>query len=181
MGVKGETVGRKDAPHRAFLFWIARGGFGVMIDDTGEAWHGSEPSDVAAYLSEYTLSEEAYPATAFRLIRCPCRSIEFLVERAREVTKRMCPACNRSKFICRTGSDWKEAAAEEGVDQYQCSGCGSSRANVTVGFAGYPEAPELDAVKWFYVGLRCVRCGELCCYNGGKVGRGPARLVYRRA
>ncbi len=93
-----------------------------MIDDTGNAWHGSDPSDVAAYLARYTATEEAYPATAFRLIRCPCRSIEFLVERSREVTKRTCLACNRSKFICRARSDWAEAVAEEGGEQYQCSG-----------------------------------------------------------
>jgi hypothetical protein len=59
--------------------------------------------------------------------------------------------------------------------------CGSKQANVAVGFAGYDEDPKLDAVKWFYVGLRCARCGVLCCFNDGKVGRGPAKLVSRRA
>ena len=153
----------------------------MAIDDSGKAWHGDCPADVAAYLAEYTASEEVYPATAFRAIRCPCRSIKFRVQRAGEVTLRVCPACKRRKFICRLASDWEEAAEEEGVEPYRCTGCGAAQANITVGFAGYPEAPALDAVKWFYVGLRCVRCGELCCYNGGKVGRGPARLVYRRA
>jgi hypothetical protein len=153
----------------------------VAIDDSGEAWHGDDPADVAAYLAEYTASEEAYPATAFRAIRCPCRSIKFRVERAGEVTRRLCPSCKRSKFICRAAEDWAEAVAEEEVERYRCTGCESTQANVTVGFAGYPESPELDAVKWFYIGLRCVRCGELCCYNNGKVARGPARQMYRQA
>ncbi len=153
----------------------------VAIDDTGNVWHGSEPADVAEYLAKYTASEAAYPATAFRAIRCPCGQIKFRVERARGVTRRVCPGCKRSKFICRSSADWQEAVAEAGAERYRCQGCRSVQANITVGFAGYPEAPELDAVKWFYVGLRCVQCGELCCYNDGKIGRGPARLVYRRA
>lgn len=152
-----------------------------LCDDSGEWWTGSGPSDVAPYLAEYTTVHAAYPATAFRLIRCPCRSLQYRVDRAREVTRRRCAACKRTKFICRQLGDWQEAVAEEGAEPYRCVTCGSARANITVGFAGYPEAPKLDAVKWFYVGLRCVRCGVLCCFNDGKVARGPARLMYRRA
>jgi hypothetical protein len=152
----------------------------MAIDRSGEYWKGSHPADVADYLAEYTASEEAYPATAFRLIRCPCRSLQFRVDRAWLVTRRLCASCKRTKFICRTKADWEEGVAEEGVESYRCGACGSARANVTVGFAGYDD-PKLDAVRWFYVGLRCVRCGELCCFGDGKVGRGPAALVYRRA
>ena len=93
----------------------------------------------------------------------------------------VCAACWRSKFICRAKGDWQEAEAEEGVEHYACASCGSKKANIAVGFAGYEENPELDAVKWFYVGLQCATCGVLAYFNNGKVGRGPAADVYRRA
>ncbi len=65
----------------------------------------------------------------------------------------------------------------EGVEAYACVECGSSEANVIIGFAQY-EDPSIDAVKWFYVGIRCTVCGVLGCFNDGKVGWGPAAQVY---
>jgi hypothetical protein len=153
----------------------------MAIDDSGEWWVGSDAADIAAYLTVYTRSEGAYPVKVCRLIRCPCGSLRFRVARAAEVTQRICAACGRRKFICRAKADWEEAEAEESVEPYICVSCGSKEANLAVGFAGYEENPELDAVKWFYVGLRCATCGVLGCFNDGKVGRGPAAEVYRRA
>jgi hypothetical protein len=153
----------------------------VTIETAGKWWVGSDPADVADYLAAYTRSAEAYPTDAYRAIKCPCGSRRFRVTRAGSVTRRVCPACGRSKFICRAAGDWEEAVAERRGERYQCVECRSTLANVTVGFAGYEENPELDAVKWFYVGLRCARCGVLCCFNDGKVGRGSAAHVYRRA
>jgi hypothetical protein len=153
----------------------------MAIDDSGEWWVGSEAADIAEYLTAYTCAEGAYPVKACRLIQCPCGSLRFRVARAAEVTRRVCPACRRTKFICRLKGDWEEAEAEEGVESYTCVSCGSKHANIAVGFAGYDQNPGLDAVKWFYVGLRCAKCGVLGCFNDGKVGRGPAAQVYRRA
>jgi hypothetical protein len=76
--------------------------------------------------------------------------------------------------------DWVEAVEEDGIERYRCIGCGGEEANVGVGFAGYPENPEVDGVKWFYVGVRCVGCGILGCFNEGKVGWGPAVDVYHK-
>jgi hypothetical protein len=152
----------------------------VAIDTSGRWWTGSRPQDIASYLEEYTGLHEAYPATAFRLIRCPCRSLEFRVARALAVTRRVCAGCRRTKFICRSRADWEEARREERIAPYRCAGCGSTKANITVGFAAYDD-PKVDAVKWYYVGLRCPRCGVLCCFNDGKAGWGPARRVYRTA
>ena len=44
-----------------------------------------------------------------------------------------------------------------------------------------PAEPELpDAVLWFFVGVRCSKCGILDCFNDGKVGRGPmAEATFR--
>jgi hypothetical protein len=88
------------------------------------------------------------------------------------------------RYISRFGNDagWNEAAAEEKPEAYRCVGCGGLQVNVCLGFAGNEhhggakgkrkqEVP--DAVLWFYVGVRCVKCGILGCFNDNKVGRGP--------
>ena len=53
----------------------------------------------------------------------------------------------------------EEAVEEEEPEPYYCVNCDCEDANVRVGFAGYSEDKKLDAVKWFYVGVRCARCG----------------------
>jgi hypothetical protein len=82
-------------------------------------------------------------------------------------------------MVCRGVEEWEESEAEEGAEPYSCVDCASQEANVLVGFARYDEAPELDAVKWFYVGVRCAHCGILGCFNDGKIGRSPAADVYK--
>ena len=69
---------------------------------------------------------------------------------------------------------------QEGEDKYFCEECMGETAHLCLGFAGYPEAPNLDAVKWFYLGARCCECGLDECFNDGKVGRGPmSEKVFR--
>jgi hypothetical protein len=57
--------------------------------------------------------------------------------------------------------------------------CEAQEANVMVGFALYDEHPDIDGVKWFYVGVRCADRGILGCFNDGKIGRCPAAEVYK--
>jgi hypothetical protein len=146
-----------------------------MIDKTGASWTGSERSDIEAYLAEYTATEEAYPATAFHPIACRCGSDRFKVVRARSTTQRTCLSCGEVRYICRDGDPihWSEEVDEENPEPYTCADCRGNAVNVCLGFAGYPEKPGLNAVKWFYVGVRCCRCGALGCFNSGKVGRRP--------
>lgn len=152
----------------------------MAIDDSGEWWVGSEPKDIQEYLEVYTRSEDAaYPAAAYRPVHCKCGLDQFMLERAGAVTRRTCTACGQSSFICRQAEDWAEAEEEEGVEPYSCIACESKQANLAIGFAGYEEDPQLDAIKWFYVGVRCANCGILSCFNDGKVGQGPASEVYK--
>jgi len=150
----------------------------MAIGRSGEWWVGSDLSDVSEFLAAFTQSEDAYPAREFKEVRCPCGSERYRLERAAEVTRRTCAACGSSRVILRTDEDWEEAEVEEGKEPYECAICTCKEANVVVGFAGYDEDPELDGVKWFYVGVRCAACGLLGCFNDGKVGRGPAAEVY---
>ena len=149
----------------------------MAIDDSGEWWVGSEAADIETYLAAYTQSEGAYSTTAYRVIICSCGSDRFSLERASEVTRRRCAACGCSGYICRQAEDWEEAEVEEEVEPYLCVHCGCQEANIGVGFTGY-EPLEFDAVKWFFVGVRCADCGILGCFNDGKVGWGPADQVY---
>ncbi|MBL8799098.1 MAG: HNH endonuclease, partial [Planctomycetia bacterium] len=119
---------------------------------------------LAQYLARYTAEEQAYPATAFYPVACACSSDRFTLDRAGTVTRRTCIGCEQVRFIDRfgTGDGWLEAVEDqegEDEDAYFCAACAGDQAHVCLGFAGYPEAPELDAVKWFYVGVRCAACG----------------------
>jgi hypothetical protein len=140
-------------------------------------------STLAEFLAQYTAAEEAYPATAFLPLTCPCGSDHFRLARAGSSTQRTCSRCGAVRTIARFGDSagWEEAVQYgEGEESFYCTGCGADKASVCLGFAGYPEAPGVDAVKWFYVGVRCCVCGRDECFNDGKVGRGPmAEAVFR--
>jgi hypothetical protein len=153
----------------------------VAIDDSGAWWVGSEAEDIEPYLRAYTESEGCYVVSAFRLVHCGCGSNRFRLERAGEIARRECVACGSKAFTCRVAEDWEEAVEEEGAESYTCVECRCEEANIGIGFARYDEAPELDAIKWYYVGVRCVACGILGCFSDGKVGRGPAEEVYQQA
>lgn len=133
-------------------------------------------SSLAEFLATNTAEEEAYPATAFWPITCFCGSDHFRLARTRSVTQRTCTRCGAVRYIARFGdaSGWEEAIHDgEEAEWFSCAGCGGDKAIVCLGFAGYPETPELNSVKWFYVGVRCCECGLNECFNDGKVGRGP--------
>jgi hypothetical protein len=153
----------------------------MAIDSSGEWWTGSEPADIRDFLAAYTRLDGAYPSSMYRSIRCPCGSDRFRLERARSIVRRTCPACRASSFTCRDSDHWDEAVAGDVAEPYACVECSSPEANIMIGFALYDEAPEIDAVKWFYVGIRCAGCGVLGCFGDGKVGRGPAADVYDSA
>jgi hypothetical protein len=136
------------------------------------------------YLAHFTTTTQAYPATAFHRVTCPCGSDHFTLDRAGTITRRVCTGCGQVRYIDRfgTGDGWLEAVEDqEGADAFFCEACGNDEARVCLGFAGYPESPDIDAVKWYYVGVRCTACGADECFNDGKVGRGPmAELVFRQ-
>jgi hypothetical protein len=151
----------------------------MAIKDDGEWWIGSETKDIEEYLTAYTQGEGYYPCSVFREVVCPCDCDEFKLERASSVTQRTCKRCGREQYICRELGDWEEAVAEENPEKFVCVQCKCQLTNLVVGFAGYDDDKSLDAVKWFYVGTRCVNCGILGCFNEWKIGVAPASEVYK--
>jgi hypothetical protein len=139
-------------------------------------------SSLADFLAKYT-AQEAYPATAFMPVLCVCGSDHFRLSRVRSTTQRTCSRCGAVRYIARFGNDcgWEEALQDGAEGEwFSCVACGGDKASVCLGFAGYPDSPGLDAVKWFYVGVRCCECRRDECFNDGEVGCGPmAESVFR--
>jgi hypothetical protein len=165
-----------------FLVLVAIGLVGYLFW-TGaqplEAPQPSEASDIKAYLADYTAEDEAYPATEFYLVVCPCGSDRYRLLRAGSITRRTCENCGQVRYVCRDGDPihWEEASDIEVLQPYQCLECKAAAAHLCLGFARNPENPELDSIKWFYLGATCCQCGAHCCFSDGKVNRGPMSRV----
>jgi hypothetical protein len=151
----------------------------MAIDKSGDWWIGSSPDDIQEFLTEWTTEEDGYVPSVFRRVRCDCGSEEFEFERAGDIVRRTCAKCSSNKFICRTSEDWEEAEEEEGSEPFSCVECDGTKANLVIGFALYDDQPEIDGVKWFYVGVRCALCGILGSFCDGKIGWGPKSDVYK--
>lgn len=139
----------------------------MAIDTSGKWWIGSEPRDLEEYLA--ALTEECYATTEFRLARCKCGGVSFVLEAdaSEGAARRCCASCGDMRFVCDSEHYWKEAEP----DTWTCIACGSDRANVGVGFSLYDDR---EGVRWLYLGVRCVQCGTLGCFADWKVGYGPS-------
>jgi hypothetical protein len=83
--------------------------------------------------------------------------------------KRVCTSCREEHFICDSEEYWPEA----GPERWKCVECGSTSANVGVGFSLYEDGE----IHWLYVGERCSNCGILGCVAGWKVAYSPSTQV----
>jgi hypothetical protein len=54
--------------------------------------------------------------------------------------------------------------AEAELEQHECL-CGKNHFEITVGVALYDQS---QAVRWLYIGCRCVACGLTGCYADWK-------------
>ena len=139
----------------------------MSIDKSGEWWVGRKPEDIKEYLDAY--SAESYRTTEFRQARCSCGSevFELLADDEEGCAKRICTSCRQERFICDSEEYWQDASPVA----WKCVECGSTAANVGVGFSLYDDGE----VRWLYVGERCSTCGILGCFAGWKVGYSPSK------
>ncbi|MER8514481.1 hypothetical protein NKH47_16240 [Mesorhizobium sp. M1060] len=119
-----------------------------MTIDTSGKWWVEGTTDIAEYLEGY--ASEGYEVHDFRLARCKCGSISFLLDADDDegVARRTCTACGSEHLICDSEEFWDEAQPE----RWACTECGSEAANIGVGFSIYPGR---GGVRWLYVGERC--------------------------
>ncbi|UMQ59130.1 hypothetical protein [Leptospira interrogans] len=136
----------------------------MTVNTSGKWWIGSEPTDIAEFLSAY--SQDGYPISEFRLSKCECGSVTFGLEADDNegVARRLCTQCGTAHFICDSAEHWPDAEPE----QWKCIECDSLHTNVGVGFAMHKNPPS--EIHWLYVGCRCTQCGVLGCFAEWKVG-----------
>jgi hypothetical protein len=146
------------------LSWVVRRQEGVVE-------FGSIPEFLVAFTNPAKHGGRGYHATTFWPVACSCGGDRFGLVRAGSYTQRTCKDCGQVRYISRSGDDlgWEEAVEDGGAEPFVCGyECdGSDGARVCLGFAGYPDHPELDAVLWFFVGIRCCGCGIISCFNDG--------------
>lgn len=147
----------------------------MTIDTSGKWWKGSEAEDLEEYL--HALSAQSYPTTEFRLSKCGCDSVQFILEYApaEGVARRICVVCFKNHFICGSEEYWSQDLKPK---KYKCITCKSKVANLGVGFA---LCKDRTAVHWLYVGSRCAKCGVLGSCVDWKVGHEPSLELLSEA
>jgi hypothetical protein len=143
----------------------------MSVNTSGKWWVGSDPMDIAEFLSAY--SADGYQTHEFRLAQCSCGSAQFKLEADDNegTARRTCVACGVENYICDSKEYWEDSEPE----LLECIECKSQSANVGVGFSLYEDDGE---VKWLYVGYRCAKCGVLGCFAGWKVAYAPSRHLF---
>jgi hypothetical protein len=146
----------------------------MPIDTSGKWWTGSTPDDIGEYLQ--ALSSSSYPTSEFRLSRCQCGGIIFRleVEQDEGVAKRTCADCGAEHLVCDSAENYEEGTK---LKKFKCV-CKATLANVGVSFSLYEEG---RAVRWLWVGHRCVKCGVLGSMVEWKVGYEPSLQLLNEA
>jgi len=145
----------------------------MSIDKSGKWWIGTSVDDLREYLEAY--SADNYCIHEFRPAKCKCggETFELLADDDEGCAKRTCTSCAIGKFICDSEEYWSDATPE----QCKCIECGSTSANIGVGFSLYEDGE----VRWLYVGERCANCGILGCLAGWKIAYSPSKQLLERA
>jgi hypothetical protein len=146
----------------------------MSIDKAGKWWVGSSPEDIKEYLEAYSAPPEGYGTQAFRQAKCECGSenFELFADDDEGCAKRICGLCGSEHFICDSEEFWAESTPEK----WKCVECGSTRANIGIGFSLYDHGE----VRWLYLGERCAACGILGCFAGWKVAYAPSKQLLEQ-
>jgi hypothetical protein len=141
----------------------------MAIDKSGKWWTSDQPQDVRGFLEAY--SAEGYKVDDFRLALCECGSEVFNLwaDDDEGCAKRVCLSCAKDHFICDSEEYWADSQPVE----WKCIECGSTSANIGVGFSLYEDGE----IRWLYVGERCSSCGFLGCFAGWKIAYAPSKQL----
>jgi hypothetical protein len=124
----------------------------------------------AAELAKYLRAWNEYPVKQVRAARCPCGGEIFEVQASDEGgAKRTCVACEREHLLCDSAEYWDDS------DQDECAcPCRNETFQLAAGFAFYAGSKD---VRWIYIGLRCVRCGQIGVYIDWKIDYSPSHQL----
>ncbi len=106
----------------------------MTIDKSAKWWVGTSSDDTKEYLEAY--SADNYKASEFRPAKCSCGNYGFglFADDDEGCAKRICVSCGREQFICDREEYWTAASPAE----WKCE-CGSTKANIGVGFSLYED------------------------------------------
>lgn len=129
----------------------------------------TSPADLEPFLRAHTAT--GYPATEIRMVHCVCGADAFAVEidDSEGAARRTCTICKREHLMGDSAEYWADAEPE----RCACP-CTGEAFNLAVGFAFFADS---DDVRWLFIGLRCVACGELGMYGDWKIDYSPSRQL----
>ncbi len=109
---------------------------------------------------------------------CDGRRFEVQVAAITSAARRTCLDCGHRAFIADSVEWWDDAE----VEPCACP-CGEEVFAAAAGFAlREPAEPgRAPDVRWVYVGLRCLACGQLGVYEDWKVDWGPSGYLLDQA
>ena len=127
----------------------------------GKYFFGEAQADIREELLRYGRLN-GYVPDGYADARCLCGASQFglMLDEDEGVAVRTCVACGR-EHVMADGAEYLEDAEPQ---ECACP-CGAGAFELTVAVSRYPDS---DAVRWLYVGARCVTCGLTATYGDWK-------------
>lgn len=133
----------------------------MSIIKKGSYYYGEDHGDLTEELIRYSKNNYGIEHTANSTCKCANDTFNVLLNEGKGVAARICTKCDSEHGI---GDSDKYMDDAEEVDEMECV-CGSKEFKVTSGVALYDESED---VRWFYLGLLCLKCGCMGCYGDWK-------------
>jgi hypothetical protein len=132
-----------------------------MLEKKGKHYYSNTAEDIPECLKVYSKTN-TYVATEFAkaICRCGASIFELHTDEKEGVAGRVCIACGQDHVMC----DGEAYLADAELGQHECL-CGKNHFEITVGVALYDQS---QAVRWLYIGCRCITCGLTGCYADWK-------------
>jgi hypothetical protein len=106
---------------------------------------------------------------------CGGRSFEVQISGDGCAARRTCLACGSRDFIADSAEYWDD---DEDVEYFCACPCGEEEFAAAVGFSLREDRQD---VRWLYLGLRCLACGQLGIYEDWKINYGPSLHLLDQA
>lgn len=125
----------------------------MALRKRGKWWYGDAQSDIRDELVRYS-TENSYVAVHFADAVCGCggRVFGLMIDDNEGVAVRTCTTCDAGQHPIGDSAEYMEDAE---LQECACR-CKAEAFEITTGVALYEGT---EAVKWIYVGCRCVKCG----------------------
>lgn len=129
---------------------------------------GDDHSDLRLSMAAWS-EQHGYPINRFADVECSCGSKVFQFANDEEVgaAMRVCVKCKAEHVMC-DGEEYLED--DEELEMSACF-CEGTEFEGTVGVNLYADSND---VRWFYLGMRCVKCSVLGVYADWKSESGDA-------